>query len=138
MTKKFLIAALIILCTIFITNYSLAMNEIKDATNTVQNVVQNTENGVENVAKDTAGAIKEGTNKVENAGQNMTNDMMGDSDSSTDTSANNGEYDATRTSTGMFGMNNTVWTWIILAVIAAAIIGLVWYYAVQNNNSYEE
>lgn len=138
MIKKFLIVISILLCAIFTINYSFAMNEIKDATDNIGNMVENTKNGAENIARDTAGAIKEGTNKIENAGENMINDMT-DNNSGTDTSTDNNQnmgYTATRTATGLFDTSNTMWTWIILAVIGAAIIGLVWYYAVQNNNSH--
>ena len=135
MTKKIILIFSIILCSFFIFTYSLATNELKDAAEDVRNGVGNVENGIENVAKDVTGAIRNGSNDVERAGENMTNDM------STDNSSNNGnddQYSATRTATGTLGTSNMVWTWIILAIIAAAIIGLVWYYAMQKNNTHND
>lgn len=150
MTKKFIIAIIIILCASFITTYSFAADEIKngamEATNTVRNVVGDAENGIENVAKDAAGAIRKGTGDIENAGENITGDVKNGANNieksgeniRNDITTNNGEtndgYTAKRTATGMFGTNNTMWTWLILAVIAVAIIGLIWYYTVQNKS----
>lgn len=140
MTKKIIIATTIILCTIFACTYSFAANEIKNAANDVRNGVGNVENGVENVAKDVTGAIRQGTNNVENAGGNMTNDMTRNNTTST-TTTNSGNtnrgYTAARTSTGIFGTSSTMWTWLILAIVAVVIIGLVWYYAMQKNNSHD-
>lgn len=151
MTKKIIIAITIILCASFITTYSFAADEIKngamDAANGIRNVVGNAENGVENVAKDAAGAIRKGTNDVENAGENVTghvknganNVEKGAENTRNDiASSTNDGYSATRTATGMFGTSNIMWTWLILAVIAVVIVGLVWYYAAQNNrNKYD-
>lgn len=147
MTKKIIIAITIILCASFITTYSFAADEIKngamDAANTVRNVVGDAENGVENVAKDAAGAIRKGTNDVENAGENITGDVKnGANNIEKDTknarndisSSTNDGYTATRTASGMFGTNNTMWTWLILAIVAVAIIGLIWYYVAQNKS----
>ena len=52
---------------------------------------------------------------------------------------NQGGYTATRTSanTGnnLFGnVTNSVWTWLIVAIVGIVIVGLVMYYAKQNNN----
>ena len=47
------------------------------------------------------------------------------------------DYTATRTTADLTGTPTntaTTWVWIILAVSAVVIIGLVWYYATQNNN----
>ncbi len=146
MTKKIIITLAIILCAIFATTYSFATNEIKngvmDAANDVRNVVGDVENGVENVAKDAAGAIREGTNDVENAGENMTGDVMNQNTNGTTTSnndnMNNDGYSATRTATDVTGgMSSTMWTWIILAIVGVAIVALVWFYAMQKNNSHE-
>ena len=55
----------------------------------------------------------------------------------------NDGYDATRTATArtandntFLGMNSTTWTWFVLAIAAIAIVGLVWYYAMQTKNEY--
>ena len=151
MTKKIIIAIAFVLCTILISTYSFATNEIMDAVDGVRNTIENVENGAENVMRDTAGAVKEGTQNIQDAGQNMTNDikntmnndnngMIGDTRSGTDNNKgdNEGDYTATRTANNIFGNTSTMWTWIVLAIIAAAIIGLVWYYTIQNSHSHEE
>ena len=56
----------------------------------------------------------------------------------------NGDYTAQRTATTtdgtMAGMNSTTWIWLIMAVLAVAIIALVYYYsaglATNNRNNY--
>lgn len=41
------------------------------------------------------------------------------------------------TTNGRFlGMSANTWTWFVLAIAAIAIVGLVWYYAMQNKNEY--
>ena len=43
----------------------------------------------------------------------------------------------TDTTNGTFlGMSSNTWTWFVLAIVAIAIVGLVWYYAMQNKNEY--
>lgn len=148
MTKKIIIAIITILYASFITTYSFAADEIKngamDAANTVRNVVGDAENGVENVAKDAAGAIRKGTNDVENAGENITGDVKNganniEKDARNDiSSSTNDGYTATRTAADTFGTNNTMWTWLILAIVAVVIVGLVWYYIAQNNKSHND
>lgn len=154
MAKKVIIAITFILCASFITTYSFATDEIKngamDAAQNVRNAVGDVENGVENAAKGAAGAIKKGTGDIENAGENVTGDMKKGSNNieadakNTMTSATTGNggtndgYTATRTSTGMFGTSNTMWTWLILAIVAVAIVGLIWYYSAQKSNSHDE
>ena len=54
---------------------------------------------------------------------------------------NGGSYTVARTSTEggtIMGMSANTWTWFILAIVAIAIVGLVWYYAMQNSNEYND
>ena len=46
------------------------------------------------------------------------------------------DYTATRTTdnTGFLGTDTNTWLWIAIIVAAAIIIGIVWYYATQNND----
>ncbi len=131
MNKKTIISALLVLLLTSISTLVLAAGEnmAQDAVNTVRGAVQGVEEGVEDTAKDVSNASKEGTQKLEQAGNSIVND-----------NSNNGDYDATRTSTGssdeatLMGMTATTWTWVIMALAALAIIALVWYYTAQQNN----
>ena len=73
------------------------------------------------------------TNDVKNGvseGMNNIKDSVNDD--------NSDDYSATRTASENFFSSNTMWTWIILGVVAAVIIGLIWFYAMQKNNANEE
>ena len=81
-------------------------------------------------------AARDVQNGAQDAGNRITGAMTDDN------------YDATRTTTrsadvnngeGTFlGINGTTWAWLIIAVVAVAIIALIWMYARQNNNSYND
>lgn len=134
MTKKIL-AVLIALFLLLSTSYVFAANNelgesMHKATNTVRNVVGGTENVVENAA----GAIGTG---VKDLGNTFTDGAARVTDGKND------GYNTTRTTTTrtannntFLGMNSTTWTWFVLAIAAIAIVGLVWYYAMQNKNEY--
>lgn len=75
---------------------------------------------------------------------NMGNDNRNSSNSGAmGTRANNGDnagaYTATRTATTdnatFLGMNGTMWTWMIFGILAVALIALVWYYGMQQDDS---
>lgn len=142
MTKKILVAFAILLCGIFASTYVFANNDMQKAGESVRNVVGGAENAVEGAAKGVTDTVRNGLNNAGNATQNTVNNMnngINNAGNATRTTTNNNAdgYSATRTATnGNFaGMNGTVWTWVILAIVGIAIIGLVWYYAMQNNNS---
>ena len=67
--------------------------------------------------------------------------MMNGMDNTENSTSENltGNYNTTRTTsedvTATATNNATMWMWIMLAVVAVLIIGLVWYYAAQSNNS---
>lgn len=135
MLKK-VFALIIVACLILFTGSVFAANnEVGDsmnkAGNTIRNVVGGTENVVENVAGDIGAGVRDLGNTFTDATTGMTNDI-----NNTD-----GRYDATRTATTtnngtVLGMNSSLWTWLVLAIAGILIVGLVWYYAVQNKNEY--
>lgn len=140
MTKKifaFIIALSLILCTsyIFAANNEIgdsmnkAGNTIEHAAEGVRNVVGNVEDGVENGASRIGNGVRDLGNTFADGASRVTNDGA-----TVDGNNNNG-YNAVRTATGgtFMGMNGTTWTWFILAIAALVIVGLVWYYAMQNN-----
>lgn len=141
MNKKIFIILSVLFITILTATISYAAtNEMNNASNDVMNGVQDTAEDVkdgvqdtaetaENVLQDATGAVKDGTNEVEETGNNITGDMS--------TDENNGDYSATRTAATM-GSNTTMWSWVLIILVAAAILGLVWYYTAHKNNSHED
>lgn len=147
MTKK-IFAFLLVLTLIFATSCVFAANELKDSMDKTKGTVNNVANGAGTVVKDAGTAITDGVKDVGNAindgvrgiggavadGANkVTSDMT-----RTDNIENNDGYRATRTANEgtIMGMSANTWTWFVLAIAALAIVGLVWYYAMQNKNEY--
>ena len=132
MTKKIILTITFILFALFASTYSFATDNMKngamDAANGVRNAVGDVENGVEDTAKDISGAIRKSTNDVEKAGNDVTGDIK--------SSNNKDNHPATRTATDVgTGMSNTMWIWLIMAIVAVAIIALIWFYTAQNKNN---
>lgn len=141
MLKK-IFALIIALSLIVCTSYVFANNELGDSMNKTgntikgaaegaRNVVGNVENGVEAGAAGVMNGIKDLGNTFSAGASRVTNDA------NRAMTSNNNNYSATRTSTGgtFMGMNGNTWTWFILAIAALAIVGLVWYYAMQNDTN---
>ena len=110
MKKKFLISFATILVSIFSFTVCFATDGLENVTNAVRNVVGGVENTVENAAKDVSNVSKSRTNN----------------------------YNTTRVATGSSnmsgGMSASAWTWLILGIVAIAIIAVVWYYSMQLTN----
>ena len=129
--KKVLKSITLLLITSFILLFSNCfsnanvMNSIKEDMKKAGSTIENTFNDGMNATKNTINDMKNGT---ENAKNTITRSMT----------TTNDNYTAERTNTeGSFlGMNSMMWTWLIMAILAVAIIGLVWYYASQSKNSY--
>ena len=140
MNKKiFFTLILAVFFLISICSYSLANTN-------AGNKLMNAGKSVGNAIGDTAGAIKDGARDLTNGANNMMNNMTnanGDRESdatntigTTDGMFNtgNGDYTATRTTTGtnnLLGMSDNTWTWLIVGIVGAVIVGLVWYYGSQ-------
>jgi len=133
--KKALLFFAVIFSCLFISNFALAddsnmMNSMKNGTNDVRNVVGGAENVVENAAGDAANGIKNGEEDMMDSAKNMTQD--------------NGDYSASRTNgddaggtSAMANMTNgnNVWTWVVVAVLALVILGIIWYMIAKNSNN---
>ena len=106
---------------------STVVDGAQNLTEDVRSGIGNAENAIENGARDIGTAITDGVNDV------MRTDINNDTDN-----ANTTGYTATRTTaadvTGTNTMTFSMWTWIILAIAAAIIVGLVWYYGMQHND----
>jgi len=155
MTKKVL-GIVIAIVVMFATSYVFAANNemgdsMSKATNTVRNVVGGAENVVEGAATSIGNGVRnlgntftDGASRVMNNGD-MNNDNMNNNQNNNNNNDNNDTgYTATRTATGttgtgtFLGMSPNVWTWFVLAIAAIAIVGLVWYYAMQNKIEYND
>ncbi len=138
MYKKLLIVFSIILSIIISFTFCYATDEVNQAVNGIRNVVGGAEKTMENAAKDVSNMTKDATNNIEK-GASETANKIGN------TMMDNRNYNATRTSTEtgtentFLGINNTVWTWLIVGIAVAAIVALVWFFSTQkNNNHYDD
>ena len=125
MKRKTFIILYILFAILFISTISFANNDIKDGVHSATDAVIDGASNLVNDARKGVGAIE---NTVENGAKDIGNAIHHD---------NTNGYTATRTATTgttTNGMNSTLWTWVILAVAAVVIIGLIWYYASQNNH----
>ena len=99
-----------------------------------------------NAIGDAAGAVVDGARDLTRGAGNMMSNMTNANGDTENDATNtlgttdgvldmgNGDYTATRTATtnnNFLGMSDTTWTWMILGVVGAAIVGLVWYYGAQ-------
>lgn len=128
MKKKFVFSTIAFLSILFFSFCSVfAADDMKDG---VRNAVGGAENVVEDAAKGTVGAVRNGIDNIGNGARNTVDTARSSMDN------NNNNYTAARTNTSgevtFAGMNATGWTWFVMAISAALIIGLVWYYAKQN------
>lgn len=125
MKRKTLIILSILFALLFISTISFANNDIKNGVHSATDAVIDGASNLVNDARKGVGAIE---NTVENGAKDIGNAINRD---------NTNSYTTTRTATTVTttnGMNSTLWTWVILAVATVVIIGLIWYYASQNNH----
>lgn len=131
--KSFILVSTILFVLFILSSFVLANEEVKKDVSDVTNTIID---GAENLGSDVRSGISTAENAVEDTldmnHQNNNDAIHKDKDADT----NIGDYTATRTSTDSLNSNNTttMWMWIILAIAAVVIIGLVWYYGVQNEN----
>ena len=126
MKRKTFIILSVLFAILFMSTVSFANNDIKNGVHSATDTVIDGASNLANDARKGVGAIE---NTIEDGAKNIGNAMYSD----------NTGYTATRTATTGTTSNNmmnngTLWTWVILAVAALVIIGLVWYYASQNNH----
>ena len=101
-------------------------NGIKNVGNMIENGVDDLGNMTENAITDAGDTINDSMNKTKNSANNL---VTGTSDA-----LRVNDYNTSRTSSNGYSNNvNTLWVWIAVAIAAAVIIGLVWYYTSQDN-----
>ncbi len=124
MKRKTLIILSILFALLLISTLSFASDDVKNGVHSATDTVIDGASNLANDARKGVGAIE---NTIEDGAKDIGNAVFND----------NTDYTATRTATTgttTNGMNSTLWTWVILAVAAVVIIGLVWYYASQDNH----
>lgn len=126
MLKKISIIVSIFFIFLCIATLSFATDNVKNAVNSGVNTVVD---GVDNLGSD----VRNGIGDVENGIENVFKD---DGEAMTFTNET-GNYNASRIDTSTAGITgagtDTLWIWVIVAIAAIIIIGLVWYYASQDN-----
>ena len=142
MKKSLLLISIIAILLISISVPVFAMGNV---TNNVRNFVGGTGNMLENAGNTVSNGVKNGLNTVGQGTQNVMNDMkngMNNAENSMtagmSTDNNNGGYTATRTTTDditVAGMTTNTWSWVIVALTAAAIGILLWSYMKQRNKN---
>lgn len=148
MTKKVFAIIIAIVLMLCVSNVFAANNELGDSMNKAGNTVKNVVGGAENVVEDAAGAIGTGVKNTANAVGTGVKDLgntfsTGAARVTNNDHRNNSNYTTTRTATTgnkatFLGMSANTWTWFVLAIVTLAIVGLVWYYAMQNKNEYSD
>ena len=132
--KFFIVATLLAILSLFAVSYTFATT---NAVNDVRNAVGGAENVIEDTGKGIANGVRDGMNTVENGAKNVGNDVK---NGMNDMGRTTNNYTATRTATttdnGLLGnVSNTVWSWLIIAIVAIVIVALVLFYANQNKNT---
>ena len=128
MLKKSLLILFIIFCILCISNICFANDMASDMKDAVNSASSTLIDGTKNLAADVRNGVGNVENGIEGA---LTMDNMNTANMQTTSN----DYTATRTSstTNATGMNtSTMWVWMIVAIAAIGIVGLVWFYASQH------
>lgn len=128
MLKKSLLILFIIFCILCISNICFANDMASDMKDAVNSASSTLIDGTKNLAADVRNGVGDVENGIEGA---LTMNNM----NTTNMQTTSNDYTATRTSstTNATGMNtSTMWIWMIVAIAAIGIVGLVWFYASQH------
>lgn len=139
--KKIIISSILFLALSFISIQIFAAtvnNDVKNTTgnvkNSVLNTVNNTKNAVQDMGNSVGNGLKNAKNSVVQSTEKAGNSVMNAGNSITNGMDNmNNNYNVQRTAADVtvMGMTTNTWTWLIIAIVGIAIIGLVWYYGNQ-------
>lgn len=129
--KFFVLSALLIGLLAISTSYAFANTNM---VNTVEHAAQNVTSAAGNMLNTGVNATRNTVSNIDNSARMTGNTMIA---GTTNNNNQTGNYNATRTNTNAtwLGMNSTAWTWLIMGIVAVAIVALVWYYASQKNTS---
>ena len=129
MKRKFLLISTLLIVLLSITASTVFAN---NALNTIGNVAEDVTSAAGNVLTTGVDAVR---NTVDDVANGITN--MGNNNRSGN---GNTGYTATRTNTNAtwLGMDATMWTWLIMAILGVAIVAMIWFYAKQDNTEQSE
>ncbi len=147
--KSFILVSVILFVLCIFSGFVSATNAVKG---TVSNVTNTVVDGTANLANDIRSGVGNAENGIEDAlkmdnvdnnnTDNNNNDNIVTNATRDDNIArtNDGDYTATRTTAGgaMTDNTSTMWVWLVVAIAAIVIIGLVWYYGTQNNTTHHD
>ena len=140
MTKKILIALMILFATLFLSNTVFAESAIQNGMNDAGSEVKDSWNKIGGAVQDVGNNVRGAINSVEGAANDAMNGNKHNDNQNNDQNKgimnNDNGYTATRTSTdtenNVLGMNSTAWTWAVIVVLGVAIVALIWYYEAQK------
>ena len=128
-----------------------AGNMMQDVGNNIRNAMNNAGNAVEDATRNISGATQDATENITQRANNIGNELMNTNNNERNDNAEyNADFDnnagtnynttrvATTDTTGnatFMGMDANMWTWLIVGVVAIAIIALIWYYTMQLHSS---
>ena len=151
--KSFLLVSAIFVVLFVLSGVVYANNDMQnDIKNGVSDTVNGVVDGVDRLGSDVRNGIGSAENGIEDA---LKVDDIGNGENNNQNNPNNNaganvggttgdNYTATRTATDLTGTsggatdNTTLWVWLIVAIAAIVIIGLVWYYGAQNTTHKDE
>lgn len=132
MAKKILISFMILFAVLFLSSNVFAMNNDQNAGQDIKSEMKDSWNKLGDSMKNAGNNVKGAIDNVGNTAKEMMNNN--------DNSKKDG-YDVTRTSarasnnSSMGMMNSTTLTWTVFIVLGIAIVSLVWYYAMSQQNT---
>lgn len=133
--KRFTISILLFFSLLFASYIAFATTPIENGAAHVGNAVKDTVEGSKNIAINAGNTIgngiKNGANAVSESGEKAMNSMKNTSNSIIGSVDSNYTTARTAADVTVLGMTTNTWTWIIIAIVGIAIVGLVWYYGAQ-------
>lgn len=144
--KKILLFSSILFGVFLASSFSAVLatdGNMNTAGQSIQNVAEGARSVVQNAVSGAENAVAKGGQAVANTTQNMTNAGTTKNTTNTGNTIAQGttNYNTTRTATDttakFAGMTATGWTWFIVAILGALIVGFVWYYAKQPKENYK-
>ncbi len=117
-----------------------ATNAGKNATNSLGDAAGKTGENIKDATQNASDAMKNGTQNMENSmndNAQKAGNAIQDGAKNVGNALENTNYTAERTAAENQNaentfMNSTTWAWIIIGIIAVAIIALFWYYTSQS------
>lgn len=137
MHKKSIILVSVFLFILFIcSGFVCASENVKSGISNVTNTVVD---GVNHLGSDVRNGIGRVENGIEGA-LNMNDDKNAMNTTGNTMTDNTRNYTTTRTTAdaGITNNTSTMWIWLVIAIAAIVIIGLVWYYGAQNTTHHDE